>query len=281
MPLRDLLRSARPRQWIKNILLIAPSLTSGVLPEPRPAARLVVAFVAFSLTASGVYFINDVRDADHDREHPTKRLRPVAARALTPRLAIAVGALLVATGLLLGLSIRLGSVIGVYAAVSLAYCFLLRNLVVTDLLAVASGFPLRVIAGGQATGATVSFWLLVTTCAGSLFVVTGKRYSEAVVFGAAKVRIRPSLSRYRVVHLRLAWLCSVAVAMTAYAIWAFGEGNAFSAMSLIPFALALLRYMEAINGARAAYPEDLVQKDRTLQALGMTWLGIFAARGFA
>lgn len=277
-----LLQTARPRQWTKNLLVIAPI---GAVPQARSVLALGTTFVTFCLTASGIYFINDVRDAEQDRQHHTKRLRPVAAGTLTPRLAVTAGCSLLAGGLALGIAIRIGLVIAVYTAMSLAYCFALRNLALTDLLVVSSGFPLRVIAGYQASEADSPLWLLAVSFTGSLFVAAGKRYSEAVSFGESRERIRLVLARYSVRQLQLLW-CFAAIASaglyTLGALQSFARhGELLSILSLVPYMLALVRYATAVNEARASSPEDVLRGDRTLQLLGITWLGILTAGGIS
>ncbi|MDX2646982.1 decaprenyl-phosphate phosphoribosyltransferase [Streptomyces sp. PA03-1a] len=280
-----LLQTARPRQWTKNLLVIVPPLATGTVHHSRSVLGLGATFVTFCLSASGVYFINDVRDAEQDRQHDTKRLRPVAARTLTPRLAMTTGCSMLAGGVALGTAIGNGPVIAAYTAFSLVYCFALRNLALTDLLIVSSGFPLRVTAGYQACGADTPFWLLAVSFTGSLFVAAGKRYSEAVSFGESRKRIRSSLAWYSVRRLRVVW-CLAAVASAAlYALGALQSfsrhGELFSLLSLAPYTLALVRYAAAVNEARAGSPEDVLWRDRTLQLTGIAWLGILTTRGMS
>ncbi|WP_066376475.1 decaprenyl-phosphate phosphoribosyltransferase [Herbidospora mongoliensis] len=278
----QLIQTARPRQWAKNVLVMFPGLIGGTVFEPQAALAFGIAFAAFCLAASGVYFVNDVRDAEQDRQHDTKRSRPVAARTLSPSLALVVGGCLVISGLGLGFAVRAGPVIALYIAISLAYCIVLRDVRGVDLVAVASGFPLRVIAGAQAGGISTPSWLLVVVFTGALFVVAGKRYSEAVVFGELRARIRPSLAHYRAPQLRRIVLAAAVASVASYALGAAAsydrDGRVLLILSLIPYTLVLVRYAVAVRQARGSSPEHLLRGDRVLQLLGVIWFCLFAIR---
>src|SRR5918993_3292571 len=167
--LRALLVTARPRQWSKNVLVFGAPITGGVLLEPIPFVRTILAFVAFCLVASGIYYVNDLVDRDLDRAHPVKRRRPVAAGRLPVRLAGVVAALLLVVGLAIatfGAGPRLAGVVGLYIALSLAYILVLRGMVLLDIAAVAGGFVLRAVAGGVAVDVPLSSWFLIVACFG-------------------------------------------------------------------------------------------------------------------
>jgi hypothetical protein len=190
---RSLLRTARPKQWAKNVLVFAAPGAAGVLNEPDELARTLVAFVAFCLAASGTYFLNDALDADADRHHPVKRFRPIAAGHLGVGTAkvIAVVLMLAALGVSAPFnSGKLALVVGGYIAITVSYSLWLKHEPVVDLGAVAAGFVLRAIAGGVATDVPLSDWFLIVAGAGSLFIVTGKRHAEQLELGEAAVRQR-------------------------------------------------------------------------------------------
>ncbi|WP_170990864.1 decaprenyl-phosphate phosphoribosyltransferase [Herbidospora galbida] len=279
------IRTARPRQWVKNVLVMVPGLFGGAVFEPRAALALGLAFAAFCLAASGVYFVNDVRDAEQDRQHDNKRFRPVAAGTLSPASALVAGGCLLTGALGLGFAAGAGPVIALYIAISLAYCMVLRDVLGVDLVAVASGFPLRVIAGAQAVGTPAPFWLLVAVFTGALFVVAGKRYSEAVVFGELRARIRPTLARYRAPQLRGILLATAVASVASYALGAAAsydrDGKVFLALSLIPYTLVLVRYAIAVKQARGSNPGHVLRGDRVLQLLGVVWFCLFAIRTLA
>ena len=182
----SLLRTARPKQWVKNVLVFAAPAAAGVLTEPGPLARTLVAFVAMCLAASGTYFLNDALDAEADRQHPTKRFRPVAAGYVSVGLAKVMAAVLIAAGIAISIPISRGElalVVAGYAALTVSYSLWLKHEPVIDLAAVAAGFVLRAIAGGVAADVLISDWFLIVAASGSLFMVTGKRHAEQLELG--------------------------------------------------------------------------------------------------
>lgn len=273
-----LIRAARPRQWVKNVLVLAAPIAAGVIAQPDVLAACAVAFGSFSLAASGVYLVNDARDVDADRAHPTKRRRPIAAGVVGVGVAYAVAVVLLAAALGLSLlaSPLLFAVIAVYEAVQLAYCLGLKHQPVLDICIVASGFLLRGIAGGVAVGIELSQWFLLVAAFGSLFMVSGKRYAELRLVEGTGTEIRRSLLGYTPSYLRFVWTLSATAVVLAYSLWAFelkANGNGTWAMiSVVPFTVAVLRYAVDVDGGLAGEPEDIALADRVLQLLAGAWL---------
>jgi decaprenyl-phosphate phosphoribosyltransferase len=287
---RGVIRTIRPRQWVKNVLVFAapfaayaadPVFHLGVV---RDAG---IAFVAFCLVASAVYLVNDAVDVEADRAHPTKRNRPIAAGVVPIRLAygLAIALFLASCAVSLTSSWRLLVVVLVYAAVQLGYCFGLKHQPVIDLCIVASGFLLRAIAGGAAAELPLSQWFLLVTAFGSLFMVAGKRYAEIVLYERTGARIRASLSKYSSSYLRFVWATSAAIMIMTYALWAFeiregGQNSVWAVISIVPFVVAVLRYAVDVDGGNAGEPEDIALRDRVLQVLGICWVGCVALSAF-
>jgi decaprenyl-phosphate phosphoribosyltransferase len=277
---RGVLKTMRPRQWVKNVLVLAAPLAGGDLGTPGIALNLVVAFVAFSLAASGIYLINDANDVEADRAHPTKRNRPIAAGIVPPRLAIAVAVVLLAAALAVSLlaSVWLVAVVAFYTAVQLSYCFWLKHQPVLDICIVASGFLLRAIAGGAATGVPLSQWFLLVAGFGSLFMVAGKRYAEMMLAERTGAKIRKSLESYSASYLRFVWALSATVLIMNYCLWAFQinveqHNPVWSAISIVPFVVAVLRYSVDVDSGNGGEPEEIALGDRVLQVLAILWLG--------
>ncbi len=276
-------RTMRPRQWVKNVLVTAAPLASSRLFEPSVLLTTAIAFVSFCLAASAVYLLNDALDVDADRAHPTKRHRPIAAGVVPVGLAYAASAVLAAAALGVALlaSVDLVVLMALYLAVQVAYCVRLKHEPVLDIAIVASGFLLRAIAGGLASGIELSQWFLLVTAFGSLFMVSGKRYSEKRLTAAGEGATRASLLRYTDTYLRFVWSLSAAVMITTYSLWAFEiasvEPSPFSTISIVPFVLAVLRYAVDVDGGSAGAPEDIALGDRVLQVLGLGWAACFAA----
>ena len=273
----SLLRAMRPKQWVKNLLVLAAPFAAGEITDPDVARATLLAFASFCLASSAVYLLNDAADVEADRLHPTKRHRPIAAGHLSQRVAVAVAVVLAAGSLILAaipgpslLVLMLG-----YLALQVAYTLGLKHQPVLDIAVVASGFLLRAVAGGVAADLPISEWFLLVAGFGSLFIVAGKRYSELHVLGSDS-GTRRSLVRYTESYLRFIWGIATAVTIMSYCLWAFREpevgGIAWQALSIAPFVLGMMRYAVNIDVGLAGTPEDIVWRDHILQVLGVLWL---------
>ena len=277
-----ILRSARPRHWVKNVLVLAAPALSGRIGEPEVLLATAIAFVCFCLAASGTYLVNDAHDVEEDRLHPVKRRRPVAAGELAPRTAYVAGGILLLAALVVAAlqSWPLLLVVGAYVTISLAYCFGLKNEPLIDIVAIASGFILRAVAGGAAAGIPLSEWFILATSFGSLFMAAGKRYAEINDAGIVRGSTRASLASYSPTYIRFVWTLSAGVLIMTYGLWAFDRQQAWSSvlpvLSVFPFVIAVLRYAMHVDGGAAGEPEDIVAHDRWLQSLGVVWLVLVA-----
>jgi len=278
-----LVRACRPRQWIKNVLVLAAPAAAGIALQPRAALQMLVAVVAFAVAASGIYLVNDAVDVEADRAHATKRLRPVASGELSVRSAWTAALVLLPGALLISalLTWQLFVVVAIYEGVQLWYCLGMKNEPVIELASVASGFLLRAIAGGVATHILLSQWFLIAAGFGSLFMAAGKRYAEVHLAQDTGVDIRPVLKHYTPTYLRFVWTMSAGVLVTTYALWAFAmhqaTPNEWSVVSIVPFVVALLRYSVDVDSGAAGEPEEIVLHDRMLMALGGVWVACLMA----
>ncbi len=274
----------RPRQWIKNVLVIAAAGAAGALGHDDVPVRVSLAFVAFCMLASGIYAINDVRDAEEDRLHPRKRFRPVAAGELAPSAAVTLGLTLMAVGLVLCALIQpLLAVVGAgYLALSLSYTLVWRHLLLLDIFAIAGGFVLRAVAGGVASPVTLSRWFVLVVSAAAVFVAAGKRHAELrrTTLSPVAVGRRRVLEGYTLARLHAILFASAAVAVFAYAVWAFElptvHGVPWRPLTIIPFAICIARYGALIRAGSGEAPEDVLLHDRVLQVAGAVWLVLFA-----
>ncbi len=272
------LRACRPRQWLKNLVVVLAPAAAGALAHRGADAQVFGAFVAFCLLSSATYLVNDVRDRESDRRHPRKRLRPIAAGQLSPRLAVRIAMLLGASGICLSIAVRpaLGAVAVCYLAMTLSYSLVWRDVVIADIVMVAAGFLVRAAAGGVATDVRLSKSFLVVTSACALFLVAGKRYAEARG-GAGRPTTRRTLRRYSRRGLRLLCLGAASVGVLAYARWAFSRAapGPWLELSLFPFALWLGRYTMLLGTGAGEAPEELILRDPSLLLIGAAWAILF------
>ena len=282
-----LVKAIRPKQWVKNLLVLAAplfALGGGVTYDFREVfVNVGLAFVAFSLAASSIYLINDARDVEADRQHPTKRFRPIAAGVVPEWLAYSLAVVLAACSLTLSwfTARDLAIVIAVYIAMQLGYCFGLKHQPVLDICIVSSAYLIRAIAGGAATGIVLSQWFLLVMAFGSLFMVAGKRYAELQLAERTGAKIRKSLESYTSTYLRFVWTLSATAVVVCYGLWAFERDRAtdgsWFAISMIPFTIAILRYAVDVDGGLAGEPEEIAMRDRVLQLLAVALIGTLGA----
>jgi decaprenyl-phosphate phosphoribosyltransferase len=287
-----LVLSLRPRQWVKNLLVLAAPVAAARIDEREVFVDTAAAFAAFCLAASATYVLNDLLDVEADRQHPTKRNRPIASGMLPAPAAIGLGVALLAASLVVAFATTtdLGVTIVAYLALTTAYTVWLKDVAVVDLVAVAAGFLLRAVAGATATGIPLSGWFVIVTSAGALFMVSGKREGEADELGAEAALIRPTLGIYTVSFLTYLRATSSGVVLVAYCLWAFEQaGTGLTAestaiwyqLSIAPFAVAILRYALLADQGRAAEPERAVLSDPPLLLAALTWAAIYAYAVYA
>jgi len=288
--LGGLVQVARPRQWIKNLLVFVAPAAAGVLFHQHTLLHSVAAFGMFCIAASGTYFLNDSLDAEADRAHPVKRLRPIAAGVVPVGAGLGIG-----IGLLI-ISIALGSLLAgwhmavvmvTYGVINTVYSLGLKNEPILDLAAVSSGFVLRAVAGGIATGVPLSNWFLIVASFGSLLIVTGKRSSEKQLLAdhlTDHTDVRQTLGLYTVSFLQTVRTLSAAVSVTAYCLWAFeratqvhpGHDPVWFQLTIVPFVIGLLHVVRLLDSGQGAAPEDLAIHDHRLQIYGVVWVALFA-----
>jgi len=218
-----LLRTMRPQEWVKNVLVFAGLLFSGKVDEGAAVADATLAFVAFCAISSAGYLFNDLRDAEHDRRHPDKRHRAIASGALSPTTATIAAAVLAVGAVALPLATvdaEVAGLVALYGGVTVAYSLVLKRLVIIDVMTIASLFILRVVAGAVAVEAQASEFLLVCTAMLALFLGFTKRRQEALIEREEGAGTRPVLEHYSVPFLDQMVAMVTAAAILAYVIYA-------------------------------------------------------------
>ena len=282
--MNGLMRTARPNQWAKNLLVFAAPGAAGVLDDWPDLGLTLLAFVAFCLAASGIYFWNDALDVAADRQHPTKRYRPVAAGTVAIGTAKVVGTALPVVALVVAAATgrwQTVAVVAVYVVTTMAYSAWLKHVAVIDIVTIASGFVLRAAGGAVAVDVPMSKWFVLCTVFGSLFIVIGKRYAELREMGEGAAAVRGTLADYSIGYLRIVLTVSCGAALVSYCQWAFETKELastdlpFYELSIVPMLTALLRYALVLEQGRGAAPEEVFANDRVLQLLGATWVIVF------
>ena len=288
--LGGLISAMRPRQWVKNLLVLVAPVAAGQLTNGPVVRHTVIAFAVFTLGASGLYLINDVIDAPSDRLHPTKSQRPIAAGRVPSGVALVVAVLLLASSLIIaspqvGGTTPLVAVLATYLGLSLAYSLGLKRVATIEFCIVASGFFLRALAGATASNLFVSNWFLTVAAFSALFIVIGKRAAEVTELGSDAARHRRVLGEYTPAFLRAALTLSSTVVVTTYCLWAFDvSATGLSSvhhqvtvvrLTVIPVVIAILHILQRLERGEGGAPEDLILTDRTLQIVGVVWAALF------
>jgi len=279
-----LVRAARPKQWVKQVLVLAAPGAAGVLDQRHALLATAAAALVFTLAAAGTYMVNDASDVEADRHHPTKRYRPFASGQVPVALGWVIGIALIVAAPLLGWALatwQLGATVGGYVVLTTLYSRRLKHVAVVELMIVAFGFVLRAIAGAAAVAVPLSEWFVIVASFGSLFMVVGKRYAEVVGLEEGGVGSRRILAEYPVSFLRQVRDVCVAVTLLAYCLFAFERGATSSLtlpwfqLSIVPVTLGLLRYSLLLEKGQGGAPEDVVLHDRTLLVSGALWCVLF------
>ncbi|HEY6791608.1 MAG TPA: decaprenyl-phosphate phosphoribosyltransferase [Trebonia sp.] len=277
-------REARPRQWLKNLLVFAAPLAGATMGRPGGLAYAVVAFLAFGCASASVYYINDVMDVERDRQHPVKCSRPIASGDLPVRDAIVIAVTLacaaIASGFMIGTPL-LSAVTGGYLVSSTFYSTRGKHLPYLEMLLVASGFVLRVLAGAVATHVPPSPWFLSVCSLGALGVTAAKRYTELTSLGTEAVKHRPVTRFYKPAPLRSIQVALAAGMIAMYVAWAAvgaSGGRYWHIASALPLTLALIRFGMLTRRPTVRPVEDILTRDGLMLACEVAWLSLFIAR---
>lgn len=274
----------RPSQWLKNAFVLAPLLFSGRATEPAMVLAALGAFAAFCLAASAVYALNDVRDAEEDRLHPTKRHRPVASGQVPVAVALATAGACAVGALALGWSIRpaVAAWIAGYFALNLAYTFGWKQIVLLDVFCIAIFFIMRLLTGAAAVGVHSSVWLL--TCGGllSLYLGFAKRRHELAVLGTDAASHRGVLAHYSAPLLDQISSILLAVTIVAYLMYTLNSeaarrlGNEQLSYGTIFVLFGVFRYLYLVHQHAQGTPTDAIVEDRPLQLTVLLWIAYSA-----
>ena len=277
LPLAILL-ALRPRQWTKNVVVLAALVFARRIFEPVPFLQALAAFGAFCAASGAVYLVNDILDVEQDRLHPRKRRRPIAAGDLPIRLAWALAGALAAGTLAFAFLVRptLAAVILAYIAVQLAYSLFLKHQVILDVFTIAAGFVLRAAAGAVAIGVPVSPWLYVCTILLALFQALAKRRAEIMLLAESAGSHRRILEEYSATLLEEMIAVVTSSTVMAYSLYTFSAENLprnHSMMLTIPFVLyGIFRYLYLVyRKDEGGSPEQLLLTDLPLLACIVLW----------
>ena len=281
------LKSLRPQQWIKNALVFLPFMFAirqawsldDLDPVPGLIGKLLVVFAAFCALSGAVYLLNDLSDRKADRQHHVKRHRPIASGKVGVPTAVAVALVLTAVGLAATFWVDplLGGISLLYLGINVSYSLGIKRLVLVDITAVASGYVIRAVAGAIAIDVSPSPWLYVTSAAGALFIVLGRRYAEVRLAGDEAQDQRSVLTKYAGPFIAQLLTISATAAWLGYTLYTVEADNLpqnNTMLLTIPMVtLGLFRYLYLLNTSEEAEsPEQLIVRDLPLVLAIFGWV---------
>lgn len=284
MTVKSIISLARPEHWVKNLFLFLPAFFGARLAEPEILRNALLGFVAFSLTASAVYVLNDLVDAPQDRNHPDKCRRPIASGAISRSQGMIIGGILLSFGFLLAYFLRPEMLIFsvLYFIVNVAYSLSLKHFAIVDVSLIGLGFLLRVLAGGAVTGVAVSHWLIVLTFLLALILGFAKRRGEYVV-AMGENNFRKALEGYNLPFLDMSIVVCSTVAVVAYLMYCFspevtgriGSDKIYYTSFFV--VIGVLRYLQlTLVFGKTESPTRALLRDGFLQIVLLAWIGSFA-----
>ena len=276
MFLKYLFISLRPRHWVKNFFVLAALIFAKKFTDWQAIRLSFFAFVLFCLASSGVYLINDVIDFKSDQEHPSKKNRPIASAKISRLFAVILGILLLAAALLV--SWKFGFIffwtVAGYVFLNLAYSFWLKRVVMIDIICIAIGFVLRVIAGAVVIGVAFSSWLLLCTFFLTLFLAIGKRKSELLSAGSSARGVLADYSSGLLDQMNMVILPAILIFYTLYT---FNTWQSQWLILTVPVVLyGLFHYLYIVNNKKRQDdgPTDDLWSDKPLQITILVWLAV-------
>ncbi len=270
----------RPHQWAKNVFVFLPIFFSGRISETNLLIESLVGFIIFSLTASSIYIINDYVDIESDKNHPTKKNRPLASGAISKSNALTLLFLMLVTDIALMVFFYnpyFISVITAYFIINLAYSFKLKHIAILDISIIALGFLLRVVAGGYITGIYVSHWTLLLTFFLALIMAIGKRRGELINL-SLNGQTRKSLDGYNLQFTDSAMVIVSTVSIMCYIMYTLDAEvqrrlHHLVIYTVIFVVIGVLRYLQqtmVLNKTES--PTKVLFEDHFLQLVLFFWV---------
>lgn len=287
MNIRHIIKVARPTHWIKNIFVFLPVFFGGALLNTTEVVAAALTFMSFSLAASAIYCLNDIIDVDADRAHPVKCKRPIASGAITIPQAYGMMTVSLLISIVLMFLLPEGHaksilVIIAYFVINVAYCLRLKEYAIIDVCIIASGFVLRILAGGYATGVHLSKWIVLMTFLLTLFLAFAKRRDDVLRMNTTGRAPRKNTSRYNLTFINQAITITGSVMVVCYVMYTvspeiiaqFATDKLYLTSILV--ILAILRYLQiSVVDEKSGDPVKVALSDRATQLILLAWIFSF------
>jgi len=283
--MKDILKLMRPHQYIKNLFIFLPLFFALQITNIQLLSNALVAFIAFSLTASAIYTLNDYHDIKEDRDHPKKKNRPLASGAISKSQAIIIIVILGFSGFTLmeTHSISALAILAAYVIMNIAYSFYLKHIAILDIVIIAIGFVLRLFIGSAVTGIELSMWIVIMTFLLALFMALAKRRDDVLIFLETGKKMRKVIDGYNLQFLDTAMAIMASVVIVAYTIYTTSAEvverfhSKYLYLTALFVILGIMRYLQiAFVHLDSGSPTKIVLKDRFMQLTILAWTISFA-----
>lgn len=281
MKLTSIIKLMRPHQYIKNFFIFFPIFFALKITDPALLTNAFIAFIAFSLTASAIYTLNDYRDIEEDKEHPKKKSRPLASGDISKSQAMIIMAVLGIIGFtLMGtLSLQAVGIMAAYVSMNIAYSFALKHVAILDITIIAIGFVLRLFIGSAVTGIALSMWIVVMTFLLALFMALAKRRDDVLIYLETGKKMRKVINGYNLQFLDTAMAIMASVVIVAYTIYTTSPeviariNSEYLYLTALFAILGIMRYLQVVFVFKdGGSPTKVILKDHFMQLNLLGWI---------
>lgn len=280
--MKSIITLLRPHQWLKNMFIFLPLFFDRRLMDVNYLVPCIIAFLAYSIAASGIYCFNDVWDAEADKLHPKKCKRPIASGAISKPMGIVIALACVIISFAIAAVARLNGllyVLAFYLVMNIAYCTKLKQIAIVDVFIIAVGFVLRIIAGGLSTGIHMSHWIVLMTFLLALFLAFAKRRDDVVIYEDTGVVARKNVNRYNLPFMNQAIGIVASITMVCYIMYTVSDDvtsrmhTHYLYMTSVFVLAGIIRYLQlTIVDVKSGSPTKVLMKDRFVQCCIAGWL---------
>ena len=284
MQLSALIKLMRPHQYIKNLFIFLPLFFALKITDTALLTNAFIAFIAFSLTVSAIYTLNDYHDIEEDRQHPKKKNRPLASGAISKSQAIIIMAMLATAGFVLmaTLSLKAVGILTAYVFMNIAYSFSLKYVTILDITIIAIGFVLRLFIGSAVTDIPLSMWIVIMTFLLALFMALAKRRDDVLIYLDTGKKMRKVIDGYNLQFLDTAMAIMASVVIVAYTIYTTSAEvvarvhSEYLYLTALFVILGIMRYLQVAFVLKdSGSPTKIVLKDRFMQLTLIGWVLTF------
>ena len=281
--LKGIIQLSRPHQYLKNFFIFLPIFFSMNITNMHLLINTIIAFIAFSLTASAIYILNDLNDIEEDKQHPKKKYRPLAAGTIQVHEALKAMILLFSIGMILMgiLNLHALFILFFYVVLNIAYTFYLKNIAIIDVVIIAIGFVLRLFVGAFVTGIMLSSWIVIMTFLLALFMALAKRRDDIIIYEKTGQKMRKVIHGYNIKFLDLAMGVMATIVIVSYIMYissvqhisAHTEYLYLTAFFVI---IGILKYLQiSLVLQDSGSPTKIVLKNRFIQLTLISWILTF------